>query len=396
MPAFAGLRGTGSWGPDERPKNFREGILWARPNGSAPLLALTSKAKSQSTDDPEFAWWEERLEPVRVQVNYTTGYTSSDNTIVVAEGGLKLIPGDVLQVEKTEDAAYTNEFVEVSSVTSDTVIVVKRGVANTAAAAIANSVYLTKLGSSFEEGVGGPSISFRNPTKLSNYCEIFKTKVGITATADKTRARTGDAWKNDKKRQAYYHSVSIEMALLFGKAYETTGPNGRPKRYTGGLRSFLSTNVTVFTTTPTEDTFLNAVYGVFNYNTDSGAGDERIVFAGNGFLNSLNKLAKNSPSTRINFDGQLDVYGMNLQKWILPQGTLGVRTHPLLNNHGRYTYSAFIIDPTNLKYRYLRDTTFKDNTQANDQDGREGIWLTEAGLEVNFEYTMGYIGNFIV
>lgn len=58
MPAIAGLRGTGSgdWGTDERPKNFREMILWRNPNGSAPLTALMAKMRTESTDDPEFAW----------------------------------------------------------------------------------------------------------------------------------------------------------------------------------------------------------------------------------------------------------------------------------------------------------------------------------------------------
>jgi hypothetical protein len=54
--AVAGLRGTGDWSADERPKNFREYILWRNPNGTAPLHALTAKMKSEKTDDPEFAW----------------------------------------------------------------------------------------------------------------------------------------------------------------------------------------------------------------------------------------------------------------------------------------------------------------------------------------------------
>jgi hypothetical protein len=42
--AIAGLRGTGDWGTDERPKNFREMILWLNPNGTAPIFALSSRA----------------------------------------------------------------------------------------------------------------------------------------------------------------------------------------------------------------------------------------------------------------------------------------------------------------------------------------------------------------
>ena len=56
MTAIAGLRGTGDWATDERPKNFREMILWRRPNGKAPLTALMAKMKSEATNDPEFAW----------------------------------------------------------------------------------------------------------------------------------------------------------------------------------------------------------------------------------------------------------------------------------------------------------------------------------------------------
>jgi len=392
--AFAGLRGTGDWAPNERPTDFREYILWARPNGSAPLTALLSKMASQKCTDPQFNWWEEKLEAIRVQL--TTGFTTTDTTFTVTGGALRLVPGDVLMIEKTETAGYDNEFVEVSSVTNDTTVVVKRGVAGTTAGTVASNSYLTKLGTAFAEGTPAADVTGRNPALNYNYTEIFKTTVEQTRTATQTELRTGDSWTNDKKRRAFDHSVDLEMAFLFGKRYETVGPNGKPKRYTGGLRYFLSTNVTIFTTTPTEDTFLNAVYRVFDYNKDSGAGDERIVLCGNGALNSLNKLARTSPSTRINFKEVIKLYGMNLQLWVLPQGTLALRTHPLMNLHPRYTYSMFIIDPTNLRYRYLLDTKFEDNIQLPGQDSRKGQWITEAGLEVNHEYTMGYIGNFVV
>ena len=71
--AVAGLRGTGDWATDERPKNFREMILWRNPNGMAPLTALLSKMKTESTDDPEFAWYEEELNALRL----TDGVDSS-------------------------------------------------------------------------------------------------------------------------------------------------------------------------------------------------------------------------------------------------------------------------------------------------------------------------------
>jgi hypothetical protein len=53
MP-FLGMRGTGDWVTDERPKNFREGILYLWPNGQAPLTAMLGRLKSEKVDDPEF------------------------------------------------------------------------------------------------------------------------------------------------------------------------------------------------------------------------------------------------------------------------------------------------------------------------------------------------------
>lgn len=393
MASIAGLRGTLDWATDERPKNFREMILWRNPNGQAPLTALMARMKSESVDDPEFNWWEEELNPVRVNVD-GTGASSSSTSLGVDSGGLDLVPGDILLVEKAESATYDNELVEVSSVTSDTAIVIKRGAAGTSAANIPANSNLTRVGNVYAEGSGAPDASTRNPTKLTNYCQIFKTSYEITNTAKMTRTRTGDPLKNDKKRRMFDHSVSMEFAWMFGVPHEDTS-GSQPKRFTGGLRNFITTNNTIFATTPTEDTFLDATYPVFDYDAGT-AGNERIVFAGNGFLNSLNKLARDSSSTRVNFDGSIKAYGMQLQRWILPQGTMYVRTHPLLNVHGFYTNSAFIIDPSAIIYRYMRDTKPQDNIQANDEDFLKGQWLTEAGLEIRHEKTMAYIGNFVV
>lgn len=391
--AIAGLRGTGDWGTDERPKNFRETILWRQPNGMTPLTALLSKMGEESTDDPEFAWWEEQLDTIRVIETTGLAANTGSTTLTASGGGLtNLVPGDLLVVEKTDQVAYDNEIIMVSAVASDTSATVVRAQSSTTVAAIPASSGLTKIGNVYSEGSGAPTASTRNPTKLNNFCQIFKTTYDITETALRTRARTGDVLKNDKKRKMFDHSIAMEWAFLLGKKHETTGSNGKPQRYTGGLRQFITTNVTVFTTTPTETTFLNAVYPVFNYNT--GAGDERLVLCGNTFLNTLSQLAKNASSSRVNFDEVVRVYGMALQRWILPQGVLYIKTHPLMNNHPLFNASAFVIDPSAMKYRYMRDTNFKDNIQANDEDRKKGQWLSECGLEVNHEKTMAYIGKF--
>lgn len=399
--AIAGLRGTGDWGTDERPKSFRETILWRRPNGSAPLFALTAKMKSQAVNDPEFNWWEEELNAIRVQIAYDTGYATSDETLTIDSGDAQdLVAGDVLLVEAALTTGYTHEILVVSSVTSSTVFVAKRGQAGTTRAAIANNVYLTRIGTVFSEGSHAPDASSRNPTKLYNYCQIFKKSYEITGTGEQTEVRTGDPLQNDKKRRMFDYSVDAEFAFFFGKRYETTGANGKPMRFMGGILYMLSTyassRIVAFTTTPTESTLLDAVYPIWDYDTD--AGSERIVFAGNGFLNSLNKLAQAATSTRINFDGFVSVYGMRLQRWIFPQGEIYVRTHPLFNTHGRFTNDAVILDPSALIYRYLknRDTKSKDHIEDPDQDSHKGQWIGEFSLEMHHAKTSLWLSNFVV
>jgi hypothetical protein len=394
MPSIAGLRGTGDWATDERPKNFRETILFRQPNGQAPLTALLSKIGDEATDDPEFAWYEEQLNTIRVQE--TTGLSSAagSTTLTCAGGGVNdLLVGDVLLVEKTDQTTYNNELVEVSAIASDTSATITRGAAGTTRDGIAANAFLTKIGNVFAEGTGAPTASTRNPTKVLNYCQIFKTIYDVTGTAAQTKTRTGDPIENDKKRKMFDHSIAMEWAFLYGVKNETTGSNSKPKRYTGGLRSFISTNKTVFATTPTITTLLAALYPVFDYNT--GSGDERIVFLGNQAANALNLIIANATNVRINFGDTVKVYGMNFQKLVIPQGTFYLKTHPLLNTHARYSASMWVIDPAVLKYRYMkgRDTKFIDNIQNNDEDRKKGMWITECGLEVQHEKTMAYLGN---
>lgn len=407
MPAIAGLRGSGDFATDERPKDFREMILWRRPNGTAPITALLAKAQKSQVADPEFSWWDEPNDIVRLQINNALGYGTTDTTLAVDSAdpsaanpenvwgsALNLVPGDLLLVEKTESAAYDNEIMRVESVTNATTFTVTRGVAGTTAASIPDNTFLTKLGSSYAEGTRSPNAASRNPVKYTNYCEIFKTAYELTGTtAAITNLRTGDPLQNDKKRKAFDHSRDIELQILFGTPAEETGSNGKPQRYMGGLRHFISAQTTtIFSAAVTANAFLDAVYRVFDYDTD--AGDERIVFCGNAALNELNKIVK--ADGQIQFGPVITQYGMNLRQYILPQGTLFLRTHPLMNRHDFYSKSMFIVDFSALRWRHTkgRDTHFQDNIQENDADTRKGQWFTEGGLEVAYGgLTCGYIGN---
>lgn len=401
--AILGLRGTGDWGTDERPKNFREMILWAKPNGTSPLFAMTSKVGKKTTDDPEFSWWEEVMTIGRIQIN---GAVLIGGTTITVNNGLNgmtaqdLKPGDLLLVEEgAETTGYGYEIVEVASITSATQFVVTRGAAGSTATAISDDTWLTLLTSAYEEGSAKPTATTRNPTKFYNYTQIFKDGYSITGTAKQTTSRTGDPLVNDKKRKMHDHARSLELALLFGKRYEGTGSGGKPKRFTGGLLYFLAAAsrvdvATAMVGTDGIDGLLDILTDVFDLSgTTSMSGDERLILCGNSAATAISKaVAKRGD---INFGEMVKVYGMNVTRLTIPQGSFYIKTHPLMNAHARFTKAAFVVDVPGIKYRPLRnrDTMPVNDTQTPGTDAQEGHWLTEGGFEFNFMQSMKYLAE---
>lgn len=420
MAAIPGLRGTGDWGTDERPKNFRDGILWMNPNGDTPLLALSSRTGSKAAvDDPEFSWWAEPQDLIRLQV---AGALDSDDTLVTIDSsdpdvnnikknwGLAthLVPGDILMVEPAADTATDSaERVRVTAVHSATQFSIARGQFGTSADTISNDGYLLKIGTAFAEGTPEPQSTSRNPIKYYNYTQIFKTAYELTNTADATRARTGDVRKNDKKRRSFDHAKDIEMAMLWGKRSEAIDPtNGKPIRTMAGVRSFIpAANTTILAASwglaksaAPGNNLLDALSPVFDYSSPSG--DTRVAFCGNGAMNALNRaiLASSGASgVQMYMDTDAKSWGMNFRQLVFPQGRIMLKTHPLLSRHALYTYSMWILDFSAIKYVPLRgrDTKPMDEIQNKGEDLVRGQWLTEASIQVDMAgQTLGYIGGF--
>jgi len=412
MTGIAGLRGTGDWGTDERPKNFRERILFISPNGNAPIFALTSKAGKYSVNDPEFAWWAESQNLIRLVVNGALGSTDTVVTVAGADpaastmnalygAATNLKPGDILLVEPTTDATtFANEYLMVDTVLSDTQFTARRGQGGSTPASIANSAGLTLVGSSFAEGTAAPRAVTRNPIKFKNYIQIFKDTYELTGTATETFARTGNAWSNDKKRKMFDHAKAIEMSMLFNPSgVEVTGDNGKPLRYMGGLRTFIpSSNTTVYTTGSNPTTAVNFADALTPaYLFDLGGGDTRIGFCGNKARVELGKVIQNAVGIRIELGNPVKLFGIDFQEYILPMGRLLLKSHPLLSQHPLYQRSLFVLDFSAIKYTTMKgrpDAKIKDDVQLPDEDVRRGYIQTDCSLLVDGGgLSCAYIGN---
>lgn len=401
MSGINGLRGTGDWSVDERPKDFRNTVLWLNPEGAAPIFAMSGRAKEKTVSDPEFYWWTETNAHVRLQLSaqivagdttVTVDSTDPDSTTQSGNYGTAthLKPGDLLMVEPDVTTTVYNspEYMMVTGVLSDTQFTVRRGAANTTPGTVANNAWLLLIGSAFAEGTAAPRAVTRNPVKYYNYTQIFKDTYELTGTAAKTEVRTGDPWSNDKKRKMFDHSRAIEETFLFAyKKYEETGENGKPRRYTAGFRGFVpADNTYAYDIPATLDDLMGRLEAPFRF-TGSGdiGGNKRVVFTGAAGAFEMAKLIRAEDSVHMNLGSKITMWGMDFQELMTPFGTIMFKTHPLLSLHPVFKYSWYGVDFSAMHWAYLkgRNTKSKDDVQMDDEDLRRGFWQTEGGWMVD-------------
>jgi len=257
---FLGMRGTGDWVTDQRPKNWREQILYLYPNGMAPLTALLSKMKSEKVDDPEFNWWTQLMGSVNGTV--TGVFTIADHSNAYNPGP-PAGTGTTLFVRVAEDLAAqiraghqlllrcTTDYrvdvnVKVTQVTkngpnSSIAVRLLEPDDNSPVNDLSNCDHLLVIGNINPEGGEMPDSIAKNPSKLYNYTQIFRSPLSLTRTALKTKLRTGNDYQKAKRECLEMHSIEMELAFLWGIRTEFTGSNGKPERTTRGVIPWIRT-----------------------------------------------------------------------------------------------------------------------------------------------------------
>ncbi len=427
--AFLGMRGNGDWVTDQRPKNYRESILFLYPNGDVPLTAILSKLKSEQVDDSEFNWWTKTLP---TQAAAITGvYTDAAMGTAYVSGG---VLGSVLYVKMS--AASVTEFRighqvllrDASDFTLDVnAKVVSKNVNgassqvgirlleaddnSTHSHTLANADRIIIIGNINEEGAAMPSAIAYDPVKLYNYTQIFRTPLSITRTARKTRLRTGDQYKEAKREALELHSIEMEKAFIFGQMLETTGADGKPERTTQGILNCLRENVPA----NVDDFVLNASYAGKGWLDDGGGkawlnaylelvfrygNRDKLALCGSGALLGLNNLAE--ANSHFTLTPVTKAYGINVVEWVTPFGVINLKTHPLFSQETSLQKSILILEPANLRYRYIDDTSFygegaakqaAPGTNSGRRDGTVEEFLTEAGLEMHHPATMMFLNG---
>ncbi len=425
--ALYGARGTGDFVTDQRPKNWRSGILRIYPNGEMPLTGLTAMMKSESTDDPEFNWWTKAL-PIQGGA-VTTIYTDSILATAYVSGG---VAGDVLfckvplataehfrpghQVLLRDESDLTVDVVakciDVEKNGANSIITVRLLEAddNSASGDLSDCDRIVVIGSINPEMGPMPDAIAYDPTKYYNYTQIFRNALEISRTAKKTRLRTGDAYKEAKRETLELHGIEMEKGFIWGIRTEGVGDNGKPERTTQGLIPWIRQNTAAGSIVADFETDTGTDF-VDQYWVDAGhewleyyleqvfryGGPERDAFCGSGVILALQKLIRANASYQIT--AETKKYGTEVLRFITPFGDIFLKRHPLFNLETANRNTLVIFDGSDMKYRYITDTTFygegeKQNTGKTRYDGTAEEWLTEAGLEFHFPQKCAYLTGF--
>ena len=430
MAGFLGMRGTGDWATDQRPKNWRDTILFLYPNGMAPLTALLSKMKSEKVDDPQYYWWTKMLSSQSAAITAGQIFTDVALSAAYATGG---VAGQTLFVQMTEAnsdmfrAGHQVLLRDASDYTVDVnakvTAVVKNGASsylsvklleaddNSSSHDISDVDVVLIVGNINSEGAAMPEAISYDPLKWYNYTQIFRTPLEITRTAKLTRLRTGDAYRELKREALEYHSIEMEKAFMWGIATEGTGANGKPERTTMGLIPAINgAGTPAGGLSGTVDSYsLNIDYAgqtwlaggedwldeqlelIFRYGQR-----EKLCFCGSGAMLGINRLVKNVG--QFQFNPSTKAYGIKVVEWSTPFGMINLVTHPLFSFDATTRNSMVIFEPENLKYRFITDTTFyadgeKQNTGWTRTDGTKEEFLTECGLEYHHPVSWAYLNG---
>ena len=373
MPTL-GMRGTGSFSADERPKNYREGILRIDPNTKATLTAFLGMTPDAETTDPEFKWFEKGLLSQRVIVS---GAQTAGDTTIELQG---TAPGKVI---KKGHSLFNERTLEVVWVTADpvnpwTALTVVRGEGSTAAA-MNDGDGLLIVGSHHQEGAPLPTAITYDPTVKNNFCQIFRDVIDLTRTAIATELRTAKPLKEAQRDALELHETGQEKAFIWGTGVEdVTG--AQPERTTKGVVATVATNIKDFSAGVSTDGWENFLQDVFKYGSNT-----KLALVGNVVLTIISRIARNTGT--IDLVPAAESYGLNIQRYITPHGTLMLKAHPLFNENPSFKDWGLIIDPKFVRYRYLRgrDTKYEPNVGNPGDDARKDQYISECGLELSHE-----------
>lgn len=399
---------------NERPFSWRRGILLLNPNGDAPLTAITSVAEEKKVEDPEFNWFTKKL-PTRTAditgayTNASLGTAKTGTGTAEEEVYFKMAEADVQHfregqlVHAVDEDSQTRravaKVIELDKNGASSYVKVRLKAAASTAATFENVDYLEVFSNANPVGSTRPDGLSYEATKYTGYTQIVRTPMKIPRTVKQiSNWRTGPKYDEMKRESLMLHGLDLDGMGLWGTATEENVDSEDYEYTSQGIFEFLMTNASDNVidypsgTSSTwaaggEDWLDESLEQIFRYGSQ-----ERMALCGSGALLGIQKLVKAAGNFEIK-DRSL-AYGFKVLEWVTPFGSLMLKGAPTFSHTALHRNSVCIFDPKNIKFNYLQDTKFTEVDGANTEtgyDGTVGEWLTEAGFELHFPDTFGFL-----
>jgi hypothetical protein len=383
MAVVTGQRRTDNIASVQRYIDVSREIMLLEPD-AAPLTVILSQLNKSNAKDSLFSWTNDELESRFDAVNNGAGYSSGATSVVVDTGEL-FAAEDVVKVPRT------GEVISVTSIAANT-LTVERGVGGTTAAALVDNDPLYIIGTAAEEGDTSQEARSQNPVKVDNYTQIFKHSIKASGTALSSSNQTSPHdWVHQHRKSMIEHLKDIELALILGAPGTRTGADGGPRRTTGGVLNFATSNNQDAGGTLTEAEFEQFMRTLFRYGAKT-----KTLFASRLVASVLNQYSAGKLNTFVG----AETYGVTVSKFMSIHGTLNLIVHDLLEGavYGGYAI-ALDLRSGGKEYKYLngdgpggsRDTHVDQNVQVPDRDGQQDQILTECGLKHGLPKTDGVL-----
>lgn len=420
------MRGTGDWEDGQDPQDWNEMVMYEFPNGDAPVTAILGMMGGDQISNTVHNWWEETdpamggtvagvyvnsaMSTAYVYATHQAAFGIANATIyvkVAAAVAQEFNAGAQVLLVDTDrpDAAVLGKVtgVLVNGAASRLTVKLDEADDNGAAAATYNLStvdYVQISGHKQAQGAPLPTSVHYNPTLYTNYAQILEEPFNITRTARKTKLRTEAQYEADKRKANYRLAKKREMAFLNGVLSTRTGDNGEPELGMQGLipaiRAYEASNSFGLVSDYRYDTdfagktwkqggedWLDKQFEIFS----RWAPGEVMGVMGSTAAKGINTLAKAGGQVQLE-PGPNNAYGMKTRTYVA-EVVAHLKTHPLFS---RYAYSRarmLLMDPSNIKRKFIDDVFFKedpnkDKAGSSSYDGTNESFLVEETLEYNF------------
>ena len=327
------------------------------------LTKLVSQISKRNVTNSTYKWMTDELNPKFDQLA---------EALDSSETGVDVDTGSYFRVNDLVKVVETGEVMLVTSISTNTLTVV-RGSGSTAGTAAADNGQLLILGPAYAEGDTLEAARSTTEVEVTNYTQIFRHPFHLTGTEAKTGLYSGDEVTKQRGKKLLEHVRDINLTAYWGeKSSDIAGPTGI-YRSTGGLYEFIPTANRDSVAVLTEAEFNDGLRSAFRYGSDT-----KVLFCSRKFAGIINEYMSNVQRVEPG-DSK---YGVKMMNYTSPHGELKVVTDIAIEGteYDKYGFVVDIADCGQVCFQG-RDTQLLLDRQATDEDGVKEEYLTETGFE---------------